>query len=144
LYNGKLFFADQYKFYYCLDASTGETLWRVPGLQHGSSAIANGMVFYGEHWGYEGSSVIALDVESGERVWSYQTGNPRIFSSPAISNGIVYIAGMDNNLYAFGSGYEFAFCDSLVLPEGLNVATIEVLHGDSVVSMSSDTLIVEY
>ena len=142
LYNGKLFFADQYKFYYCLDASTGETLWRVPGLQHGSSAIANGMVFYGEHWGYEGSSVVAIDIESGERIWSYQTGNPRIFSSPAISNGILYIAGLDNNLYAFGSGYVFSFCDSIALPEIQNIVTIEAIHDDSVVAMYADTLMV--
>ena len=141
LHDGKLFFADQYEFYYCLDASTGETLWRVPGLQHGSSAIANGMVFFGEHYRYEGSRVVALDIDSGNEVWSYQTGNTRIFSSPAVSNGIVYIAAMDNNLYAFGSGYEFTYSDSIVLPESLNVVTIEALHGDSIVSVFSDTLI---
>ncbi len=144
LHDGKLYFADQYKFFYCLDASSGETLWRVPGLQHGSSAIANGMVFYGEHWGYEGSSVIALNLDSGEQVWSYQTGNPRIFSSPAISNGILYIAGMDNNLYAFGSGYVFRYCDSIALPDSQNVVTIEAMFGDSVLAMCRDTLTIEY
>ncbi len=33
VYNGKLFFTDNYKFIYCLDSNTGELLWRVKFFQ---------------------------------------------------------------------------------------------------------------
>jgi eukaryotic-like serine/threonine-protein kinase len=143
-HQGKLFFADQYDYFYCLDAETGETLWRVPGSQHGSPALADGIVFFGEHYRQEGSRVIALNVESGDEIWSYETGNTQIFSSPAISNGIMYIAGTDNNLYAFGTGYKFLFSDSVTLEEGTNTITIEAIHDDRIVSLYTDSIMTTY
>jgi outer membrane protein assembly factor BamB len=33
--------------------------------------------------------------------WSYTTGGPVQYSSPAVVNGLVYIGSTDHNLYAF-------------------------------------------
>ncbi|MCD4701775.1 MAG: PQQ-binding-like beta-propeller repeat protein, partial [Candidatus Aegiribacteria sp.] len=62
-YDGRIYFGDQVDAYHCLDASTGSTIWSVPGVQHGSSGIADGMVFYGEGSNYydESARVIALN-----------------------------------------------------------------------------------
>jgi outer membrane protein assembly factor BamB len=36
----------------------------------------------------------------GAELWSFRTGNS-IYSSPAVANGMVYLGGQDNYLYAF-------------------------------------------
>lgn len=106
---GELFFADQVSSFHCLDALTGIPIWSVPGVQHGSSGIADGIVFYGEGADRANGKVVALSCESGDEIWSYQTGGTEIFSSPAITDGVVYIAGMDWNLYAFGTGFKYTY-----------------------------------
>ena len=117
-HNGKLFFADQVDTYHCLDASTGSTIWSVPGIQHGSSGIADGMVFYGECF-TDTARVVALNCETGQEVWSYETSANLlgILSSPAITDGVVYIAGTDWNLYAFGTGLKYTYLDDLTSAE---------------------------
>ncbi len=113
--NGRLFFANQIDTYHCLDASTGSTIWTVPGFHHGSSGIADGLVFYGECF-TDTARVVALNCETGLEVWSYETSaNPGygIASSPAITDGVVYIAGSDWNLYAFGTGLKYTYLDDL-------------------------------
>ena len=101
-HDGKLFFADQNwgGSYHCLEAPTGSTIWSLPGYQHGSSGITDGVVFYGESYFPDGAKVYALDCETGSELWSYQTGGMFIQSSPAITDGVVYIAGTDWNLPA--------------------------------------------
>ncbi len=106
---GELFFADQVSSFHCLDALTGIPVWSVPGVQHGSSGIADGIVFYGEGADRANGKVVALSCESGDEIWSYQTGGTEIYSSPAITDGVVYIAGMDSNLYAFGTGFKYTY-----------------------------------
>ena len=95
--------------YYCLDASNGTTVWSVPGAQHGSSGIADGLVFYGEWSSADSARVIALDCETGAEVWSYQTSGERFQGSPSITDGIVYIPAIDGNLYAFGTGLKYTY-----------------------------------
>jgi hypothetical protein len=54
---------------------------------------------------YVGSTddcVYALNAATGVLVWSYRTGSD-VYSSPAVSNGVVYIGSYDHNVYAFGS-----------------------------------------
>lgn len=47
----------------------------------------------------------AFDVKSGNQQWKFRTEG-RVRSSPAISNGVVYVASYDGSLYAidFHSG----------------------------------------
>jgi serine/threonine-protein kinase len=43
--------------------------------------------------------VYTLDAATGNLKWKYTTGG-QVFSSPAISGGVVYVGSGDNNLYA--------------------------------------------
>ncbi|KAF5430189.1 Outer membrane protein assembly factor, partial [Candidatus Methanomarinus sp.] len=142
-HDGRLYFADQIDTYHCLDASTGNTIWSVPGVQHGSSGIADGIVFYGEHIPdnarVDSARVIALDCETGAEIWSYQTGGTYIFSSPAITDGVVYIAGMDWNLYAFGTGLKYTYReDNFYADVGSNELIVTSFDGGTAVA--ADTI----
>ncbi len=142
-HDGRLYFGDEIDTFHCLDASNGTTVWSVPGWQHGSSGIADGIVFYGENYNYgktfnrDDPRVVALDCDTGEEIWSYETiGN--IFSSPAITDGVVYIAVMDWNLYAFGTGLKYTYLDDLFAEVGSN--ELIVTFFDEGVPVAADTI----
>ena len=137
-HDGRLYFADQVDTYHCLDSSTGNTIWSVPGIHHGSSGIADGIVFYGEIDNPYGARVIALDCDTGEEIWSYTTGADDIYSSPAITDGVVYIAGMDWNLYAFGTGLKYTYLDDMFAEVGSN--ELIVTSFDEGVPVAADTV----
>jgi len=50
--------------------------------------------------GSQDHTLYALDAETGQKLWSYTTGN-MIISSPTVVGGIVYVGSNDHNLYAF-------------------------------------------
>jgi len=141
-HDGKLFFADQYDSFYCLNAVNGDVIWSVPGTQHGSSAIADNLVFYGEKYNSDGASVIALSCETGDMVWSYRTGSTRIRSSPAITDGVMYIAGEDWNLYAFGTGLKYTYLDDLYTPIGTNELIVTAFSSGNPVAADTITFTV--
>ena len=123
----KLFFgAEGSGPYYCLDATDGSSIWSVPGHQHGSSGIADGLVFYGEDEAVNDSSrVIALDCETGAEVWAYKTysgGSPGggFQGSPSITDGVMYYPCTDGYLYAFGTGLKYTYLDDLFAQVGSN------------------------
>lgn len=135
-HDGRLYFATQYltNIYYCLDASNGSTIWSVPGCTHGSSGIADGIIFYGEDLNTDNARVMALDWNTGETIWFYETGNTQIYSSPAITDGVVYIAGMDWNLYAFGTGLKYTYLDDLYARVGSNELIATSFEGATAVA----------
>ena len=137
-HDGRLYFGDQVDAYHCLDASDGSTIWSVPGVQHGSSGIADGIVFYGESSNYYADSarVFALNCETGQVVWSYMTnsGPYGIVSSPAITDGVMYIAATDNNLYAFGTGLKYTYRDDLFADVGANELIVTSFDGGAAVA----------
>ncbi len=52
---------------------------------------------------YSGSNdnhLYAFDAVSGDVLWSYATGG-YVISSPALSDGVVYVGSLDGNLYSF-------------------------------------------
>lgn len=55
----------------------------------------NGRVYVNSYDGV----MYALDAESGEEVWRFQTGGP-VFNKPAILNGALYFGSRDGFLYA--------------------------------------------
>ena len=59
--------------------------------------MANGVVYVGSY----DQNVYALNANTGALLWKYKTAN-FIESSPAVANGVVYIASNDpdDNLYA--------------------------------------------
>jgi len=139
-HDGRLFFADQVDTYHCLNASNGSTVWTVPGFHHGSSGIADGLVFYGECF-TDTARVVALNCETGQEVWDYETfgSSYGICSSPSITDGIVYIAASDCNLYAFGTGLKYTYLDDLT---GTDVGWNELIATsfDGGVAVASDTI----
>ncbi len=98
--DGRLFIGSNAGNFYCLDASTGATLWSVQtGRQIVCSpAVADGKVFFG--CGGKGT-IYCVSEYTGAVEWSYETES-RCLSSPAVSNGVVYICS-GFSVYAFGS-----------------------------------------
>ena len=133
-----LFFGDQVDSYHCLSASNGLPVWSVPGVQHGSSGVADGIVFFGESADRNYGKVRALSCDSGAEIWSYQTGGDEVFSSPSITDGVVYIAGMDWNLYAFGTGLKYTYLDHLYAQVGMNELIVTSFDGGTAVA--ADTI----
>ncbi|MCK5132502.1 MAG: PQQ-binding-like beta-propeller repeat protein [Candidatus Sabulitectum sp.] len=123
-HNDRLYFGDQVNSFHCLEAGAGSFVWSLPGVLHGSPGVADGIVFYGEGSNYydETAHVYALSCETGEVIWSYETvsGPYGIVSSPSITDGVVYIAGTDWNLYAFGTGMKYTYLDELYGQIGSN------------------------
>jgi len=111
--DGTVYFASFDKNIYALDAKTGEKRWdhSTNGLIRSSPTVADGTVYIGTHCrsaecniyydelfpvvGY----VYALDAETGDSMWRYETGD-EILSSPSVVEGTVYIGSSDGKLYA--------------------------------------------
>jgi eukaryotic-like serine/threonine-protein kinase len=99
--NGKVYIASMDSNIYALDASNGNQIWNytVPsfyGPLLSSAAFSDNIVYVGA-----GRTLLALNGTSGAQVWFFDTQNT-INASPAIFNGIVYIASQDGNFYALG------------------------------------------
>ena len=137
-HDGRLYFADPVDTYHCLDALGGSTLWTAAYTQHGSSAIADGLVFFGDYLFNDSAKVVALDCITGETVWTYITTANRFQGSPAITDGVVYIAATDWNLYAFGTGLKYTYLDDLFAEVGSN--ELIVTSFDEGVPVAADTV----
>jgi serine/threonine-protein kinase len=93
---------------YALDAQSGQENWAFPtGRSMASSsqgrppppissspAVVGGVVYVGsiDH------NVYALDAQSGQKKWAFQTGF-LVVSSPAVADGVVYVGSFDHNVY---------------------------------------------
>ncbi|RKZ07712.1 hypothetical protein DRQ25_10915, partial [Candidatus Fermentibacteria bacterium] len=122
------------------EIGTGNLIWSiVDQIQlHGSIGLAGGLAFLGEH---RGDSVYAIDQNTGDIVWSY--GIPGgleagFQSSPAITDGIMYIAATDSNLYAFGTGLKFTYLNDLFADLGSNELIVTSFDGGAAVA--ADTI----
>ena len=80
---------------YAVDASTGDLKWENTGSFYvrGSAAIVGDVV-------YSGTS--ALNASTGEELWHFPTESNKVSASPAVSNGVLYVASMDGYFYAIG------------------------------------------
>jgi len=45
--------------------------------------------------------IYMIDLNKGEKIWSYEIGKP-IFSSPAVVKNMVVVGSEDGSVYAFG------------------------------------------
>jgi outer membrane protein assembly factor BamB len=85
---------------HCIDVATGNILWvENLGLQYASAVLANGLVYMPNDDG-----VITV-IKPGPR-FEYVSKNPigeRMYASPAISNGKIYLRGFQH-LFCIGSG----------------------------------------
>ena len=60
----------------------------------GNPAVADGKVYFG----CDDYRVYALDIATGEKIWSFDTGDA-ISASPVVANGLVFIGSWDNHFY---------------------------------------------
>jgi outer membrane protein assembly factor BamB/PKD repeat protein len=65
-------------------------------VQSSANSTAEGMTVY---VGSDDDHVYALDAETGEQQWSFETGG-KVQSSPTVVNGTVYIGSIEENVYA--------------------------------------------
>ena len=90
---------------YAIDANTGLARWSimVPGIATSSPAVGDGSVLVTIRSGPEspGGSVLALRAGSGIVAWRQAAVEP---SSPALSGGVVFVAGQDGTLTALNIG----------------------------------------
>jgi len=70
--------------------------FKTGGPVKSSAAIDAGKVFIGSDDG----SVYALDLATGNQLWSFKTGAEAVESSPLALNGAVYVGSGDGKLYA--------------------------------------------
>ena len=89
---------------YCLDAETGELIWKTTadkgiGEWRCSPAYADGLLFVGRTENMNYTALYALNASTGEPVWSYPAGG----SSPAIAGGMVFTIGQ-GRMHAIGQG----------------------------------------
>lgn len=93
------------------DTDTGVEIWSILDRikLHGSIGLAGELAFLGEH---RGDSLFALEQETGNIVWTYDVNSTTakgFQSSPSITDGVMYIASTNGNLYAFGTGLKYTF-----------------------------------
>lgn len=91
---------------YSRNAATGALNWTSASLGGhcgvgAASLSGNGKIYLGT--GYiNGKDIVCLDKNTGSVLWNYTTGG-RITSTPAISNGMVFVTSQDGYIYAFGN-----------------------------------------
>ncbi len=83
--------------------TSGTERWRFStntphGGNHSSPAVVDGTVYVGSDNNY----VYALDAETGDCDWRFQT-NRWVRSSPAVVDGTVYVGGTDGYVYALSA-----------------------------------------
>jgi outer membrane protein assembly factor BamB len=100
--DGAVIFTSRDHHVYSVSAADGKESWR---FDHGPSwvvtspAVVGGQVFAGSS---NGHFLHALELETGVERWRFNTP-ARIFSSPAVADGVVYFGCHDGFLYALDS-----------------------------------------
>ncbi|MCK5117515.1 MAG: PQQ-binding-like beta-propeller repeat protein [Candidatus Aegiribacteria sp.] len=123
-----------------VNAQNGEFNWSEEYAIHGSPAVADGIVFFGENsWQSSGSRVIALDCATGDTVWTYMTTANSFQGSPSIVDGVLYIPSPDGNLYAFGTGLKYTYREDYFYADvGPNELIVTSFDGGA--SVTADTI----
>jgi eukaryotic-like serine/threonine-protein kinase len=93
---------------YALDAITGAKKWGPIDaldayfLTQSSPAVVNGLVYAGyEYFNSSGlGGFIAIDANTGATKWKFKAEKEFVYSSPTVSNGIVYMGSWDKKFYA--------------------------------------------
>jgi len=49
---------------------------------------------------HSSGKLYALNAKTGAKLWSHLTG--KVLSSPAVSNGVVYVGSQNGKVYGFG------------------------------------------
>lgn len=95
--NGRVYFGQKgEEFFYCLDAKSGDLIWKqAVGWVWSSANVADGRVFVPGSDGY----VACLDAETGYIRWRYRTGSSTA-PEPPIDGDMVFFGSWDHYVYA--------------------------------------------
>lgn len=97
LANGCVYVGDDEGMFYCLNATTGETIW---SYKTGSRIFATAAVDAGKViFGSTDCCIYCLDAKTGDLVWKKVT-KAAVMGSPVIKKGIAYVGGSDGCMYA--------------------------------------------
>jgi outer membrane protein assembly factor BamB len=102
---GRVYMSDPNMFTFsCYNATTGEKIWSnwLSREQYSTPVYACEKIYIG----MENSAFYILDALTGEKI-SYYEGfvSNRLWSSPALYNGRVYIGCLDGNIYCFETAF---------------------------------------
>jgi outer membrane protein assembly factor BamB len=53
------------------------------------------------------NNVYALNARTGTKIWNFTTGS-YVWSSPTVTNGIVYIGSLDQKVYALNTNVDLS------------------------------------
>lgn len=125
-----------------VNATNGQIIWQSKKNIHGSPAIAGDVVYWGSvnNESLSFDSLYAADLYTGEILWSFMPdslGWP-LFSTPAISDGLLYYPVANGYLYAFGTGKKYTYLDDLYAQIGTN--ELIVTSWDDGIAVASDTI----
>ncbi|MGF1586721.1 MAG: PQQ-binding-like beta-propeller repeat protein [Bacteroidales bacterium] len=100
IFENKVIIGNRDRFVYCYNKTTGEVLWRTnTGSRVDASTLTDGKrVLVANMRG----DILLLDINTGNRQWSFETGSP-ISGSPAISEGKIIIGTNDGTIWCFGN-----------------------------------------
>ncbi|HEX9312429.1 MAG TPA: PQQ-binding-like beta-propeller repeat protein [Actinomycetota bacterium] len=86
---------------YALNATNGALLWTtsIGGEINHSPTVAHRVLYVGNFTG--SFDLYALDVATGTIKWTAPTGGYLDWNTPALVNGVVYVASVDGEAYAF-------------------------------------------
>lgn len=99
LYKNMVITANQDKYVYCFDSSSGELLWKFnTGARVDASPVVSGdKVIIANMRG----DLIVLDAVNGKALWTYELGSP-VVGNPAVTQGRFYVGAGDGYIYCFG------------------------------------------
>ncbi len=98
-----------------------------------SPTVVDGTVYFGSN----DSNLYAVDAETGEQEWAFQTG-AMVKTSPTVVGGVVYVGSNDSNLYALDSE---TGTQRWALQTGAMVKSSPTMAGDTVYFGSSDSAV---
>ncbi len=104
---GKVYIGSSNRKLHCYNADDGSERWNttVNGPIYSSPVVANNTVYFGTNTA--NGTIYALNATDGTLRWSYALNPPpgsyyNIMSSPAVSDGILFVGADDGRVYTFG------------------------------------------
>jgi len=97
IYEGKVYFCDDFGSLYCLDAKTGTWIWEtwLWGFGQSSPTVVDDKVYVGSDDRSTYRFLWCIDADTGDFIWLFTTNYPGV-SSPAVSDGYVYFSDAQN------------------------------------------------
>ena len=142
--NGKVYAGGEFQFS-CLNADNGSFIWRhwiIAASPRSSPTIDNQTLYVGGIAPIDSKRyLVAVDANTGTTKWQYGTPNTHFdnsFSSPVVSNGIVYAANRDGYTYALNASNGTVVWTFQNMHYGNSLSTPQATIANGIVYIGSD------